>query len=486
MSRRMIVRLALLLATVAFATVGAEGQFGGPAAPAAQPAAQPATQPSDSIDEATVQSLKEKAAAAHDALEKVRDAALARSGVEQTAEYKQALADLQAAQDVLDSAGYADARMKAATDKANARARLQQLKDKAIASDPGVADARKADAAARAELRAVQARFHKAQAAAVEGANPASDPSADEVSRELARLRAVNNERNATTAPAAAPLAYGKISGAAWTVKNDGTSSLMRGIQINIVERETTDIASVITDLKFEQGEWQHYADGEKQLADDQRKQLKELATLYPGQDCGDLAKLYRETADEYDADAASGFAKVKAIKTTIAALPAMTSIDRFLAFELVKQRVGDATYLTDKLAEQKEHERSVHNELQDVLDATAVAESRMTPLQAERAQYEREHPDERSNAELEALYPAITPRVIGASPSDTEWGSGQTNVDGKFVIDKVQAGDYYLVSSFESSTLLIEWIIPIHVEGDKETTVDLYNDTAAYICEKK
>jgi hypothetical protein len=110
MSRGTIVGLVLLVATVAFATGGAEGQFDGPAAPAAQPAIQPAirpaTQPSDSIDEATVQTLKEKAAAAHDALEKARDAALAQSGVEQTAEYKQALADLQAAQDVLDSVGY--------------------------------------------------------------------------------------------------------------------------------------------------------------------------------------------------------------------------------------------------------------------------------------------------------------------------------------------------------------------------------------------
>ena len=109
-----------------------------------------------------------------------------------------------------------------------------------------------------------------------------------------------------------------------------------------------------------------------------------------------------------------------------------------------------------------------------------------MTPLQAERAQYEREHPGAAGTAETQAVYPAITPRVIGAPPSDTEWGSGQTNVDGKFVIDKVQAGDYYLVSSFESGTLLIEWIIPIRVEGDKETTVDLYNETAAYIYEKK
>ena len=486
MSRRPIVGLALLFAIIALVAV-ATGQRLGNSAVGQAEGMVPATQPSDSIDEATVQTLKEKVAAAHDTLEKARDAALARSGVEQTAEYKQAMADAQTAQAVLDSAGDADARMKAATDKADAHARLQLLKDKAIASDPGAAEALKAEAAMRAELQAAQARLSNARTrTAVKAASPTTDPSADEVTCELARLRAENEKRNATTAPAAAPLTYGKISGAAWTVKNDGTSSLMRGIQINIVERETTEIARVITDLKFEQGEWQHYADGEKQLADDQRKQLKELETLYPGQDCGGLAKLYRETADDYDADAASGFAKVKAIKTTIAALPAMTSIDRFLAFELVKQRVGDGKYLTDKLAEQKEHERSIDNEIQDTRDEGSVALSEMTPLHAEMLKYEREHPDERSNAELEALYPAITPRIIGAPPSNTECGSGRTNVDGKFVIEKVQAGDYYLVSSFESSTLLMEWIIPIHLEGDKETTVDLYNGTAAYICEKK
>ena len=180
MPGRPIVGIALLFATIAVVAVATGQRLGNSAGGQAEGMA-PATQPSDSIDEAKVQTLKEKAAAAHDALEKARDAALARSGVEQTAEYKQALADLQAAQEVLDRAGYADARMKAASDKVNARSRLQELKDKAIASDPGVTEALKADAAARAELQAVRARFAKAKAtAAVEAANPASDPSAEQ------------------------------------------------------------------------------------------------------------------------------------------------------------------------------------------------------------------------------------------------------------------------------------------------------------------
>jgi hypothetical protein len=69
--------------------------------------------------------------------------------------------------------------------------------------------------------------------------------------------------------------------------------------------------------------------------------------------------------------------------------------------------READQRWGYDKLALQREHARSVQNELQSVLDATSVAENWMTRLQADRRAFEREHPDERSKAELDAFYAA-------------------------------------------------------------------------------
>jgi cytoskeletal protein RodZ len=65
----------------------------------------------------------------------------------------------------------------------------------------------------------------------------------DKTSQEIARLRAENDRLRALTSPAVKPTPspqaieplYGKVSGAAWSVKNDGTSNLLRGIPIVIV-----------------------------------------------------------------------------------------------------------------------------------------------------------------------------------------------------------------------------------------------------------
>ncbi len=68
-----------------------------------------------------------------------------------------------------------------------------------------------------------------------------------------------------------------------------------------------------------------------------------------------------------------------------------------------VKSQQDYLNYLNDAQALQIEHAREVHNELQDVLDATAVANRRMTPLGAERDKFERDHPDVNINPQLKA-----------------------------------------------------------------------------------
>ena len=80
------------------------------------------------------------------------------------------------------------------------------------------------------------------------------------------------------------------------------------------------------------------------------------------------------------------------------------------------------------------------------------------------------------------AHQPATPEVLVGDGPSGKAVRSAKTNVDGKFVTDKVPPGDYYLISCFGSATFFIQWIVPIHVEGNKETTVDLDNDNAVFI----
>jgi hypothetical protein len=68
------------------------------------------------------------------------------------------------------------------------------------------------------------------------------------------------------------------------------------------------------------------------------------------------------------------------------------------------RAREADRKWMTDKQALDNEHARAVQNEIQNIQDATAVAQGRMTHLQADRRAFERNHPDERSKAELDAL----------------------------------------------------------------------------------
>jgi hypothetical protein len=105
---------------------------------------------------------QEKLIAAQQALDAARAAALRR--FQQTPEYKQAEAAVENAQTVLDGVVTTDARAQAATDKLNAKARLERLQDDAIASDQAVLDATKAVADASAEIKLAQAQLDRARA----------------------------------------------------------------------------------------------------------------------------------------------------------------------------------------------------------------------------------------------------------------------------------------------------------------------------------
>ena len=270
------------------------------------------------------------------------------------------------------------------------------------AKDQSVVSATKAQADAADRLRSAQAAVTRAEA--------------DAAAEAAARGREEASREGAATIEAATPDELkqatdggGKVSGAAWTVKNDGTSSLMRGLPVFIVERDTRDVPAVIGVLKTEIDGWQKLADLTNKEADDDRKRADESGFA-------ELAKFDRESADREAADAARYVATVKAIQDTIDSLSGMKTIDRKHALDLEADK---------KL-------------------------------------------------------------IVGGAPSGAMYGFGKTDVDGKFVIDKVLPGDYYLISDFASATLIIEWIIPVHVDAGGETKIDLDNDNAAYIKQAK
>ncbi len=282
-----------------------------------------------------------------------------------------------------------------------------------VAKDQAVVSATKAKADAADRVRSAQAALAKAEA----------DDAAEAAAREreatavaAAREREEAAREKAATIDAATPdqlkqaaVGGGKVSGAAWTVKNDATSSLLRGLPICIVEKETTAVPAINGVLRARQHGWEEAADFSNHLADDFRKSAS--ANEFAG-----IAELNRDEASKYAADAANAIGKAHAIQAAIDRLSGTKVIDRRLALD------------------------------------------------------------------LEAQYGGQPEVILGGAPSGCSFGSCKTNVDGKFSLDDVVPGDYYLISEFASSTLRIEWIIPIHVDAGKETIVELDNDNAAYI----
>ncbi|MGD0140838.1 MAG: hypothetical protein ABSD28_18395 [Tepidisphaeraceae bacterium] len=196
------------------------------------------------------------------------------------------------------------------------------------------------------------------------------------------------------------PPVLGKIVGSAWSVKNDGTSSLFRGLPLVVLSRETSDIPSLVECLKKQQSDYESLITNYQGMAADQIK-------LYgPGGELHGMAEpnLYTKEINDLKANVAD-------IKAMIADVQTKATIDRLEAFRLSKQYGGP------------------HLDM-----------------------------------------------------SGTPVGEGRTNVDGKFEIDNIPAGDYYLVSFFGSETLVMDWIEPIHIDSESAKSLDLFNDNAVYI----
>jgi hypothetical protein len=59
---------------------------------------------------------------------------------------------------------------------------------------------------------------------------------------------------------------------------------------------------------------------------------------------------------------------------------------------------------------------------------------------------------------------------------------STKTNVDGKYTITDLAPGNYYVYAVFGSSSMGVDWLVPIQINGGEEKTVDLDNDNAATV----
>ena len=63
--------------------------------------------------------------------------------------------------------------------------------------------------------------------------------------------------------------------------------------------------------------------------------------------------------------------------------------------------------------------------------------------------------------------------------------GRVHTDVDGRYSIE-VPSGDYYLYAIFESSYSRVVWFVPVKVAEPKDMAVDLHNENALTITNKK
>lgn len=57
-----------------------------------------------------------------------------------------------------------------------------------------------------------------------------------------------------------------------------------------------------------------------------------------------------------------------------------------------------------------------------------------------------------------------------------------KTNVDGKYTIADLAPGDYYIYASFISSSMGVDWLIPVQITAGEEKTLDLDNTNAATV----
>jgi hypothetical protein len=63
---------------------------------------------------------------------------------------------------------------------------------------------------------------------------------------------------------------------------------------------------------------------------------------------------------------------------------------------------------------------------------------------------------------------------------------ASNTNIDGKYRLEDIPAGDYIVAGATGGQLYIVMWFVPVTIEADEEVNVDLFNDNAFFINENR
>ena len=62
---------------------------------------------------------------------------------------------------------------------------------------------------------------------------------------------------------------------------------------------------------------------------------------------------------------------------------------------------------------------------------------------------------------------------------------STHADSDGKYTFEGVAGGRYFIYAELDSSSFLVQWLVPVEVTKPGDVKCDLFNDTASHIYNK-
>ena len=279
----------------------------------------------------------------------------------------------------------------------------------------------------------------------------AVSPTTDRSALELAKLRAENQAMREELAkkqealvrqtpapqpkpenPTPPPPLVGTVSGSAWINKEDGSSNMQRGLKIALL-RPTVDRHVLADCLTLAAADWQKSID----------EDLANIAEKGTGEE---VQKFYEESVK-------SKKVGLEAIKAAIQSLPDRLDLQEAMA--LIKK----LTYTYDRAA----HDSHVRAKILELRNQGSRRSAEFLELLTS------------YSSQVRNGVPQFGPVVVECSVKES-----RTDADGKYRMDDVPLGDYYVHAVIDTKVFFDEWVIPVHVDGKKITKQDIFNDNAA------
>lgn len=82
--------------------------------------------------------------------------------------------------------------------------------------------------------------------------------------------------------------------------------------------------------------------------------------------------------------------------------------------------------------------------------------------------------------------YDRINPEIMNIAVAPFVFKIAKTDVDGKYIINDVPKGVYYIYAVYKSSFSVAYWLIPVKVESSDPIKIDIYNANAEEIHNEK